>query len=509
MYYDPSSPVISFSPTTENSNGEKEFYLFDDNPEYLNPEFLADGEAPSSIAYFENLSEGVYTVFSYHHRGTSISFDRDLFFDTCFLTEDCRIEILSIGLDRNWNWNQAWADFTGIPVYSPVYYETSRCTCGRDSLLDNGVCEKDCEGVVYDKSFFPEKKLNTDVIYLTENTMLSDILVDIEAYELNKFRYGGEVEPIWLMMKFRIVSGSTDFATIAYSSKDTAKNNLGTMKKGRFYNEPQYKGMADSAPLVTAEFDYTVTDSTPKGVLPVTVKNMRVPAGYSIKNGCFATYINTWRPEDPIAAESDILPLRYKDDTKPELFGNSILEKDNIWRFDPYHTKLYSDDLKIYDKELLSEFGVKIGDDFVPNIPMKNISHPSGNQKSPYDFYRLTASNLGNFGVTTRYVMHIKNSSDKEIRWIFDMNSDAGQVYRYRLSKKDGTVLSDNFGCYIVKLFDNSPAQILENQYTQPAKYSSQAEFVIPKGTTCIAELEITTLTGCNSPMYNTIIIDY
>ena len=84
VFYDPSAPVIQFTAKKVNENGIKEFYLFDDNPEYLNANYLADGESPSAIASFNNLSEGIYTVFSYHHRGEAADYDEDLFFDTMF-----------------------------------------------------------------------------------------------------------------------------------------------------------------------------------------------------------------------------------------------------------------------------------------------------------------------------------------------------------------------------------------------------------------------------------------
>ena len=72
VYLDSSAPVLEFEPVKTSEDGKNEYYLFDDNPEHLNPNFLADSaDAPSSIARFEDLQPGIYTVFSYHHRGDS------------------------------------------------------------------------------------------------------------------------------------------------------------------------------------------------------------------------------------------------------------------------------------------------------------------------------------------------------------------------------------------------------------------------------------------------------
>ena len=489
---DSSAPVIEFSPVKE-TDGASEFYLFDDNPEYLNSSFLADGENPNAIAYFDDLQEGIYTAFSYHHRGESVGYEEDLYFDVLFSGDGCEIEILQLGLDHNWDWNQAWADFTGTPVSMPEYFKTFECTCGRNPQRDNGMCKTGCPAIKGNElrtpAYYGLSGMN-EVIKVDGKIFLSDIIPYISENDVNKFRYGGPVEPMWLMMKFRVLSGNAGFATVAYTSKEKAFENAGISGKGEFVNEPQYKGIADSAPFTVCEFNYNITKT---GVVPVTVKNARVPDGNTDKDGWFATFINTWRLEKPIAVESDMLPLRYADN-----------KMDMEWRFDPLHTKLYEDNYSDKDRKLLKEYGVT---DFVPNIPMSEINHPAGAQVSSYDFYRLTACNLGNFGVTTKYVMYITNSMDVDAGYVFEMKSDAGQVYRYSLTDETGNIVYDDGGQYTMKRFDSDPAENKSGGRIEPADYSTEVVYTIPAGRTYTAVLEVTTLTGCNSPMQNRILV--
>ncbi|MGM9937457.1 MAG: hypothetical protein ACI38A_08940, partial [Candidatus Ornithomonoglobus sp.] len=254
---DPSAPVIEFTTETSNENGTGEYYLFDDNPEHLNAKFLADGGTPSSIAHFEDLQPGIYTVFSYHHRGDSVDRAADLYFDAAFSSSSGgEFKILSIGLDHDWDWNQAWADYTNTPVSSPEYYKTYNCTCpdgcdhGQESCI-----HPDCPAVVRGEIRYPRTQeidhLNT-ITALDSQTplLLSDCIDWIKNNDINHFRYNGYDEPMWLYMTFEVTSGTITFDTLAYTSKSKALENFHTLAKGAFDNEPQYKGIAYNSPVV-------------------------------------------------------------------------------------------------------------------------------------------------------------------------------------------------------------------------------------------------------------------
>ena len=114
------------------------------------------------------------------------------------------------------------------------------------------------------------------------------------------------------------------------------------------------------------------------------------------------------------------------------LYGSNVAEseKDNVWRFDPYHTKHYGG----YDKaaeKALREYGVAVGENFIPNSSILDINYPKGSEISTDEFYAYNACNLGNFGVTSRYIVHLKNSGTAQRTFSFSMESIAGQVYRY------------------------------------------------------------------------------
>lgn len=517
VYFDPSAPVIEFSAKKYNDNAVPEYFLFDDNPEHLNPKFLADGENPNAIAHFENLSPGIYTVFSYHHRGDSVPFDADLYYDTAFSSNNnAEIEILAIGLDHDWDWNQAWADYTNTNVLMPEYIKSIDCTCGKDCpcLSGDGICQNnDCPAIVRNEYRDPKTNMFdhlNSVSRLSENTplLLSEFIQYIDENELNHFRYGGYDEPMWLMMKFRVISGNIDFDTIAYQNKQTALYNLKSGLSAPFENEPQYKGIAYNAPIMESEFDYTIDNDTPTGSIPVTVKNARVPNGCTIKNGIFATNVNTWREKYPIAAESDLMMLEYTDDTKCGLYGDKINEHENIWYFDAYHTKIYSNEYNKHDRNILSSYNIKTDGYFQPNQSMDSVIHPLGNEISDNDFYKYTACNLGNFGVTTKYKINIENISRKDRIFDFKMKSIAGQVYRFCQTDVYGNIIKSDDGNYYMKRFDYDPAEDPNSKSNPksritPPEHSSNISFEIKSGEKYTIEIEITTLTGCTAPMHN------
>ena len=512
------APEINFTAQTHDENGKPMYYLFDDNPEHLNDRYLADGAVPSSIAHFEDLTPGIYTVFSYHHRGDSVDYQADLYYDTAFSTSDNgSFRILALGIDKNWDWNQAWADYTNTSVQMPMFLRTFSCTCEKPCPCteENGICsDPSCPAIIRGESRQPKTQfftsLNKDFGLSSDAPLfLSDIENRLSAEDINHFRYGGYQEPMWMMMKFEVVSGTVTFDTLAYTDKSRAKENFPVLLKGPYENEPQYKGIANCAPIVTAEFDYAFNDSTAPGPIPVTVRNMRVPDGFTVSDGTFATNVNTWREEQPIAAQSDLMVLEYRDDTKLSLYGQNVGERDNIWRFDAFHTKTYSDSYADDDRRLIESYGLKLGDDFAPNTEMSALDYPTGTEPCPYDFYRLTACNLGNFGVTNRYIIHLKNDGTAARELMFDMSSIAGQVYRYSQTTPDGTVICSDGGSYIMKKFDDDPAED-PTSTSEPkarldaAEYSDTLVFSAAPGSESTITIEITTLTGCTAPMHIT-----
>ncbi len=521
VYLDTEAPVLTFTPVTHTKDGKPMYYLFDDNPEHLNSAYLADHpDAPSTIAHFADLTPGIYTVFSYHHRGYSVDLNADLYYDTVFTAEDGgAFQITALGLDHDWDWNQAWADYTNTPVYMPEFLRTYDCICAPDCTCktDGGSCTNPaCSCVIRDTYRYPRTKdfdhLHTERQLQSGNPVfLSEWITYIQKNDIHHFRYGGYDEPMWLMMQFEVLEGKLTLDTIAYQDKEKARVNMQTsaVRPGSFANEPQYKGIAPNAPLVDTQLSYTIGQTTPSAGLPVTIQNMRVPNGYTRTDGRFATNVNTWREEEPIAAESDLMRLTYPDDTKLTLYGRKAEDPDNLWRFDPYHTKAYQIQDKTMEKKY-KEYKIPAGKAFIPNGEIKNIDYPTGMEPATDEFYRYAACNLGNFGVTYRYTIAIENQDTKPRTFIFDMKSIAGQVYRFRQLDENDRILRDDGGYYYMKKFDDNPAADPASasdppKRLEPAEYSSDIHFPIASGTKNTIEIEVTTLTGCTAPMHNTL----
>ena len=487
-------PELRFSHTTKNEDGKKCFYLFDDNPEHLKEDFLADGENPSSIAHFGNLEPGVYTVFSYHHRGSAAEGNEDLFFDVLF-RGDGEFKVTRLGLDHDWNWNKVWADYSGVDVFAPEIINSFNCSCfGKFCAKENSECDENCGCAAIDvlTQAEPERFSGLNEIVTSksgENLLLSRIIPNVGNDRINEIRHGGYNEPIWLMMEFEILSGELSVDTVAYKSMENCDFNA--MKKGKVADEPQFKGIAESAPEVTVELEYSFDDSTDAGTLPIKIFNQKYPDGYVAKDGAFATCVNTWKDTSFISAqsaESDMMHLTYRDEEKFKLFGENAQEKTDVWYFDPFHTRLYEN---------------KEDKNFVPNISMAEVAYPVGESKNEQDFYKEYVLNLGNFGV--RYIYHftLKNQGSKVKTFVFSLNSVSGQVYRYTF-RKGNEVIRDDGGKYIVKKYDNDPAEKpFSHKRREPAKYTTSEEFILDAGEEYSLTFEVVTLTGCKAPMTN------
>lgn len=501
-------PNLEFEAVKYTNDGKPCYYLFDDNPEHLHEDFLADGDVSSSIAHFENLKPGIYTIFSYHHRGDSSEAEEDLFFDVLFRPRiNSEYKINKIGLDHDWQWNKAWADFSGVDVYLPEYLKSFECTCPDkacskpDSICPEEVCPCTVRNELVEAN--PERYVETGEIFAISGgqyQLLSEQITVIKNEKINEIRHGGYNEPIWLMMEFEIISGEMTVDTVAYNDLEKAKEKFGEMIPGRVAKEPQFKGIAENAPIVEAKLEYVFDDTTKPGPLPVRIFNQRYPEGYVAKDGNFGTNVNTWKVEELVAAESaesDMMKLVYRDEAKLSLYGENAVNKNDVWLFDPFHTSLYSD---------------KGNGDFVPNIPMAQIDFPAGREKTPADFYGNYVLNLGNFGVRYLYTFNLKNQASEPKTFCFSMNSLSGQVYRYTLYKENEKVQDDG-GRYIMKKFDIDPAENPESttepkERLEPSKYTSTERFTLEPNSEYILEFEVVTLTGCDAPMTNTLSIE-
>lgn len=217
-----------------------------------------------------------------------------------------------------------------------------------------------------------------------ETVWLSDY---IDEYD--KIGYG---KPVQIIGQFELASGKINFNVAAFKSGDEVGDRSEFDKNAKFgsyiYTRTQ-KGIADTLPKVNTELEYIIDNTVADGeVLQNIVYNQYQPDGYMTDAWC--TNLN---PQDDIwskniAAQSDLLTIKYKDDSKLEYYGSKVKkkDKDNIWVWDPFHsdTAEYQGAVTWYN-----------ADEYVPNY---ELSEKRSNQGY--------ACSMGNYGVTESY--HIK-----------------------------------------------------------------------------------------------------
>ena len=186
-----------------------------------------------------------------------------------------------------------------------------------------------------------------------------------------------------------------------------------------FTKDNQYKGSANTLPVVEARISYSVDLDAPDYMkIPVTIFNSFDETGYTPTEyndiGLWKTNINPQKMLEraDLAVESDMLEFKYIDPQKPHRYGSDFQGiKDNIWQFNVKRSDefLYQDALNntpLHDPNYLLP---------PPTFVNDEIKDSSNEPK---------ATNLGNWGVTTRYILDITNAS--RVRRTFNFMLDTG-----------------------------------------------------------------------------------
>lgn len=223
--------------------------------------------------------------------------------------------------------------------------------------------------------------------------------------------------PVFLAADLDVLSGRLDINVAAFRATDILGDRSQMAENpsfGVYRRDRCQKGVADTLPEVNADLSYTIDDTTASGTaLPVTVYNQYVPEGNTVEQWC--THLN---PQDDIwskqiAAESDMLTYRYYDPSKRTFYGKNIpaSERDDVWIFDTRHS-----DTRAYDAALA---GRVAADDYIPNYPLdvNEDNHGFG-------------SSLGNYGVSERYHLTIRNDGNTE------------RYFQYQLSTKSNVIVA-------------------------------------------------------------------
>ncbi len=210
---------------------------------------------------------------------------------------------------------------------------------------------------------------------------------------------------VYMVVEFEIVnSQGVEVNVAAFKDNGNFNNRFSDYQAGYnpdvtapFIKDMQYKGVADTLPLVEAKaimaFD---DDHTSNSNLPVTIFNELEPGGNCVD--WWKTNINSQAEQD-YANYSDstgMMYFKYNDPQKLEAYGSAYAgEKDTVWRFDTKHSDTY-------------QYPSSRSADNDPNyvLPRPSIVSSSGESSN-----RDVAQNLANYGVVYRYNYEIYNHS--------------------------------------------------------------------------------------------------
>ncbi len=371
-------------------------FIYCNNPEELIREDLADdGETPEYLMNNEGLTEDKYRIYLTHfNRVTKIDENgntypgENIWLDAVFTAKtDCIINITrtafeipenlttylnyeTIQTENSWSALYACADLSGTPIHT----------------------------MHTDKVFSPKKqKAYTIKLQKGERAFLSGFIDNYASVPYPKH--------VLMAADFEIISGKTDLDVFAAKNRRVGENGeisypdvdfencgYGIYKRGR-----THKGVADSLPEVEVSLEYEIGDYTKDGAyLPVTIYNQYYPKGIAVTE--WTTNLN---PQDDIyaknaVAETDILTLKYKDESKLGYYGAAVPEneKDDIWVFDTKHS-----DTMEYPGEASGVIEESYSPNYILGVEKDNIGY---------------ACSLGNYGVTTRYNLKITNNGTKD-----------------------------------------------------------------------------------------------
>lgn len=414
-------------------------FIYCNNPEPLGDDMILNGDAQRYIMNNENLKPDDYYIYISHFNYTKG--DRN-------------------GYDIELDMEMKAKDNSVITIHK-AYFETPE----NYGFYDNGkkyvketdwghlqVCA-DMLGVSMcdirgDDFYYPRSYESITVeVNAGEKIWLSDYL---ESYEPVKIGKGVHIQAF-----VTIESGTMDFNVAAFKSdeeNDPRENIPQKVNFGEYRWDYTLKGIADSLPEVETEIDYTIEENTESGTkIPVFLKNQYIPEGHVVTE--WYTQLN---PQNDIwskinAAESDILPLIYKDQSKSDFYGVNVVDKDNTFVFDTVHSAL---------KKFENKFDIGKKEDFVPNFLLTT-------EKDNHEY----ACNIGNYGVSTTYKMNIKNNTNST-KYCSLVITAASEIIAYKTDEKgnkSNACVKDLTG---EKVSDNMLSQEIPPNTSQEFKFS-------------------------------------
>lgn len=345
-------------------------FIYCNNPEFISEKDLSTDENPSPTYMMKNeeLGPDTYYVFFCFYNWTDFDVEPDIE----FVSGDAVITINSVGYyipqDYDaWDCIGAWSDLMGLNIRTFNGYQ----------------------------EYVPYRGID-----LPKTFSLSGGSEWISKYIYNYEPVSPKVT-FNMLVSFTIEEGSADVNCAALKSYDAVgdrTHHVSGAAPGVYKNDTSIKGIeTESGPVVEADLDIKITPDVKDGErLPVKIFNQYFPDGNV--SDFWMTNINPSRDmyyySKEVAAGSDMLSFKLKDDTKEQYYGKNVTERDDIWYFDIYH---------------YNTLGYEHG------MPWKAEEHiPNAYMGDTLDINNLPdirwQLNLGNFGAACRYNLTITNS---------------------------------------------------------------------------------------------------
>lgn len=376
----------------EESGGGK--FIYCNNREGIKRTDLADSNNPNPklLMHEKGLPDGKYEMLLFHNNDTSIGIDPNtgntiqygngfpIYLDVQFYDPYGTAQMIINSVGYQIPRGESWACIQGYSDYKQMVITD---LAGNNPIYPN---------------------TNLGVPYYHDFTSQSSIWI---GNRMPRSYYSSVPlsHCVYMVIEFEIVnSQGVEVNVAAFKDNGNFNNRFSDYQAGYnpdvtapFIKDMQYKGIADTLPLVEAKavmgFD---DDHASNSNLQVTIFNELEPGGNRVD--WWKTNINP-QAELYYANYSDstgMMYFKYNDPQKLEAYGSEYSdEKDTVWRFDTKHSDTY-------------QYPSNRSADNDPNylLPRPSIISSSGESSN-----RTVAQNLANYGVVYRYNYEIYNHS--------------------------------------------------------------------------------------------------
>lgn len=373
--------------------GEGKF-IYCNNREGIKRTDLADSNNPEPklLMHEKGLSDGKYEMLLFHNNDTSIGIDSNtgatisygsgfpIYLDVQFYDPYGTAQMVVNSIGYQIPRGESWACIQGYSDYKQMVIT--------DLAGNNPIYPNTNLGVPYYHDFS------------SQNAMWIGNRMPRNYYSSVPLSHC-----VYMVIEFEIInSQGVEVNVAAFKDNGNFDNRFKDYQAGYnpdvtapFIKDMQYKGVANTLPLVEAKaimgFDDDLSDNSK---LPVTIFNELEPGGNRVD--WWKTNINP-QAEEYYANHSDssgMMKFKYNDIRKLNAYGNAYAgEKDTVWLFDTKHSDTY-------------QFPAYRDLENNPNyeLPRPYITNSSGASSN-----RTIAQNLANYGVVYRYNYEIYNHS--------------------------------------------------------------------------------------------------